>query len=79
MNNTRSSKVFTSTIEMGRPTGTIETPQVTVVYARTDLFDAPKKASKRRSMLIGENVRDAIDSIKGKKDIIQKGRANDRR
>ena len=58
-------KVITSTIEMGRPTNMIETPQVTAKCARTDFIQALKKVSQRRSVPIGENVRDAIKSIKG--------------
>lgn len=57
-------KVITSTIEMGRPTIVTETPRIPWAFARTDFF--LKKVSKRRSVPIGENVRDAIDSIKGK-------------
>ena len=65
---TSNNKVFTSTTEMGRPTFVAETPQITGLFARTDLLDALKKVSKRHSIPIGENVRDAIDSIKGKQD-----------
>ena len=61
-------KVITSTIEMGRPTVVAETPQVMPKCARTDFFQALKKVSQRRSVPIGENVRDAIKSIKGKQD-----------
>ncbi len=63
---TSSNRVITSTIEMGRPTNTIETPQIAPKYARTDFIQALKKVSQRRSVPIGENVRDAIKSIKGK-------------
>lgn len=63
---TSNNKVITSTIEMGRPTIVAETPRIPGAFARTDFFNALKKVSKRRSVPIGENIRDAIDSIKGK-------------
>lgn len=65
---TSNNKVITSTIEMGRPTVVAETTQIPGAFARTDLLYALKKVSKRRSIPIGENARDAIDSIKGKQD-----------
>ncbi len=61
-------KGITSTLEMGRTTIVAETPQIPRVFARTDFLDALKKVSKKRGIPIGENVRDAIDSIKGKQD-----------
>lgn len=61
-------KIITSTIEMGRPTLTIETPNIEAKCARTDFFQALKKVSQRRNVPIGENVRDAIKSIKGEQD-----------
>ena len=63
----KNKKVITSTIEMGRPTNTIETPQVIVGSARTNFIPIQKKVRKRRGIPIGENIRDAIKSIKGRK------------
>ncbi|MBI4180920.1 MAG: hypothetical protein HY528_03220 [Chloroflexi bacterium] len=60
-------KVITSTVEMGRTTVSIEIPRIPVAFTRTDFFDVPKKASKKSSIPIGENVRNAIESIKGTK------------
>ena len=58
--------VLTSTVEMGRPTIVMGTPQIPPQVAKTDILLALKKVSRKLDSPIGENVRSTVRALKGK-------------
>ena len=57
-------RVLTSTVEMGRPTIVIETPQIPSQVAKTDFLQTLRKVSRKMDSPIGENVRSTVKALK---------------
>ena len=59
-------RVLTSTVEMGRPTIVMETPQIPPQVAKTNFLQTLRKVSRKLDSPIGENVRSTVRALKGK-------------
>ncbi len=58
--------VLTSTVEMGRATIVMGTPQIPPQVTKTDFLLALKKVSRKLDSPVGENIRSTVRALKGR-------------